>query len=54
MNAFSRDYKPQIQHKPKPVKRPTTEFHRASNWCIGSATEADKAKTARIRKPSGV
>jgi len=53
MNAFSRDYKPQIQHKPAKPKRVDLGF-RPNAYCHMGRTEADKAKTARILKPSGV
>jgi hypothetical protein len=55
MNAFSRDYVPQIQHKPKKPKRPTTAFA-PNNYVghLGQRTEAEKAKTMRLLKPSGV
>jgi hypothetical protein len=56
MNAFPSDYIPQIEHKKKPpAKRPTTEYK--ENAYIGSLskrTDAEKGKTGRITKPSGL
>lgn len=53
MNAFSPDYKPQIQHKPAKPKRVDLGF-RPNAYCYMGRSEADKAKTARILKPSSV